>query len=122
MGFSGNTTNVQFHLDHYHKDLNTERYGEVKDKGLQSKQPRIDLRLNDIHTLTCRLTKSKVDDVNDALLRMLVSNVLPISLVDNEDFQRLCGPLEPRLVILTTRSLPLCFCRENVCFNVCCIY
>ena len=87
------------------------------------KQPRIDLKLNEIQTLTGRLTKSKVDDVNDALLRMLVSKVLPISLVENEDFQRFCGLLEPRLVILTTRSLPLCFCRENVvCFNVCCIY
>ena len=113
---------MQFHLDHYHKDLNTECYGEVKDKGLQTKQLRIDLKLNEIQTLTGRLTKSKVDDVNDALLRMLVSKVLPISLVENEDFQRFCGLLEPRLVILTTRSLPLCFCPEYaVCFNVCCI-
>lgn len=99
--FTGNTTNLQFHLDSQHK---------LKAPEEKSTQPKIDQFNKDAKEsserfVSPRLSKTKQDQIDDALLKLMIGKVLPFSLVENEKFKEFVRLLEPRYVHLTDDSV-----------------
>ena len=93
---AGNTTNLQFHLDHEHSDLSTKSSAEGS-----GSQKKIQLKLDQHKTFPVgRLSTKRQNDLTEALMKLVVSKVLPLSLVENKEFRTFVEMLEPRLVNL----------------------
>ena len=87
---------MQFHLDHDHKDLHKPEVIKAGKLSKGANQPSMTAFMTTAKE--DRLSKKKVDDITEALLKLLVKKSLPFSLVDNEFFTDFVALLEPRLV------------------------
>lgn len=103
--FSGNTTNLQFHLDNEHRDLrkmkgivekaqtSSSTVTELTVPSKQHSQPRINSMMVNF---TGRLPKSKQDGITNQLLKLIVGKALPLSLVKSKYFLEYTELLDPR--------------------------
>lgn len=90
---TGNTTNLQQHLDKHHRSESTETTLKSAPRKVENKQyfqPKID------HPVTKPISHEKKKKLDDLTLKLMVGKVLPMSLVDNKHFKALLNELEPR--------------------------
>ena len=89
--YSGNTTNMRVHMDNYHKNL-----GDNVSKRLPTpKQLKLATCIQ-AGSLEKRMCAKKKGQIDDSLDKLLVMEVLPLSLVENEHFQKFVKLLDTR--------------------------
>ena len=90
---SGNTTNLQFHLDNHHK----EETCETPPTKTTGSQPPIDQAIKGkAGAVFPRMSKLKQDEIDDALMQLMVQKVLPLSLVEHDKFLNFVKLLDSR--------------------------
>ncbi|WAR27086.1 ZBED1-like protein [Mya arenaria] len=91
----GNTTNFQFHLQHDHPHDST---GEMKKATKQPVQAKLSFA-------PPRLNSDRQAILDDALLKLLVGKVLPLSLVENKHFKTFVDLLDNRYKLPSRRDI-----------------
>ena len=99
---AGNTTNFQFHLETHHKLSTGLSQNDEKSKQAGGTQRKIDKVYKNI---PARFTQTQQNNIDDALMQLMVSKVLPLSLVENEKFLNFVGLLDSRYYLLTIKLL-----------------
>ena len=97
---------MQWHIDHEHDDKSSRVTSKPKQSqiasvsqcsasGVKSVQPTITSRMMD-----SKISKARQAAIDDALLKLLVGKVLPLSLVDHPLFHRFLNLLDSRYLEL----------------------
>ncbi|KAL5022683.1 hypothetical protein ScPMuIL_001838 [Solemya velum] len=104
--FKGNTTNLQFHLDHDHRDLGSAVTSAVqKQQKLHNlaNQPTIQGILQSTRSSALPVAIQK--DIDNSLMKIMVGKVLPLSLVDSEYLKTFVSKLDSRYVVPSRNTL-----------------
>lgn len=105
----GNTTNLQWHIDHDHNAQSTPtqatlstnpstRVRAVSSLSSQCKTLAVQPKITSV-MVDAKISISRQNNIDGALMKLLVGKVLPLSLVDNPLFKEFVNLLDPRYKI-----------------------
>lgn len=104
MFLSGNTTNLQFHLDHEHRDLKEATGASSTACGKQKAAHQLNIK-EAFTKPNERMSANKQKEIDNALMTLMIKKVLPLSLVDHESFKTFVSLLDPRYVVPCRKTL-----------------